>query len=274
MKLAIGLLLSHGFPAPTEFWDSYELLMHHVQSGQTNRLLPENLKISDVNRIKSTSFPPDVARNEVVRKFLESDAEYLLFLDCDMRFPVDLVAQLLRAQKPVITGRYHMRKPPYHAAVYVKHKVHTGAHAYAAVHYGTGVFEIERAGAGALLIRRDVAEAIEARIGPNWFRYQRGPEPPHDMSVSEDFWFFQQVREAGFSCWVDWDCECEHLQLCAINGEWNAGYLAAQVRELPSLPVERKQAVLDSLVVCGYPDGLTLPTGDHLQPYVYTSGER
>lgn len=274
MRLAIGLLLSHGFPAPTEFWDSYEQLMHHISSGQSNRNLPDEKKIDSVSRIKATSFPPDVARNEVVRKFLETDAAYLLFLDCDMRFPVTLVERLLSADKPVITARYHMRKPPYHAAVYVKHREHDGPHAYQAVHYGSGVFEIERGGAGALLIRRDVLEAIQFNVGANWFRYQRGPEEPHDMTVSEDFWFFRQAREAGYACWVDWDCECDHLQTCAINGEWNQHYLELQTRELPTLPPDRRQAIVRNLVVCGMPDGLTLSTGDHVSPYRLTPGER
>lgn len=274
MKLCVGLLLSHGFPAPTEFWDSYEQLMHHIHSGQTNKLLPPEKHITDVKRIKSTSFPPDVGRNDVVRGMLKTDAEYLLFLDCDMRFPVDLVARLLAADKPVVTGRYHMRRPPYHAVAYVKHRKMEGEHCYAPVHYGQGVFEIERGGAGCLLIRRDVLEAIKFSIGENWFRYQRGPESPHDMTVSEDFWFYRQAREAGFGCFLDWDCECEHLQLCAINGDWNKSFLDAQVRELPDLPPERRQSIVNSLVVCGMPDGLTLPTGDFVSPYVLTPGER
>jgi len=31
---------------------------------------------------------------------------------------------------------------------------------------------------------------------------------------------------------------------------------------------------VDSFVVCGYPDGLTLATGDHIAPYTVTAGER
>lgn len=274
MKLAIGLPLSHGFPAPSEFWDSYETLMQHIASGQTNHGLTEALQITAVNRIKSTSFPVDVNRNDIVRQMLKSDAQYLLFLDADMRHPADLVARLLGADKPVITARYHMRKPPYHAVAYVKHRAHEGAHAYQPVHFGQGVFEIERGGGGALLIRRDVLEAIQFRIGENWFRYQRGPEAPHDFTVSEDFWFYQQAREAGFPCWIDWDCECGHLQTFEITGEYNRTFLDKQVEELPTLSPERRQTVVENFVVCGFPEGMTLPTGDHIRPYAYMPGER
>ena len=275
MKLAIGLVISHGFPAPTAFWDSYELVMHHLGSGQTNALLPAERAVTDVRRIKSTAFPIDVARNEVVREFLDkSEAEYLFFMDADMTFPPDVVGRLLAHDKPVISARYHMRRAPYHAVAYVKHRTLDGPLRYAPVHFGQGVFEIERGGAGALLIRRAVVERIRARIGDNWFRYQRGPEAPHDMTVSEDFWFFQQAREAGFPCWLDWDCECEHLQEMGINRSWNEAYLDAQVRDMAAMTPEARQAALDALVCCGMPDGHRLASGDLLSPYVYQPGER
>lgn len=275
MKLAVGLLLSHGFPAPSDFWDSYELVMNHVQTGQTNAMLPEHLRFEGCSRLKSTGFPPDVARNEIVRGFLDtSNAQWLLFLDCDMTFPVDIVAKLMVHEKPVISGRYHMRKPPHRACAFVKHRWKDGPHAYQAVHFGKGLIEIERGGAGALLIRRDVLEAIRFRIGDNWFRYQRGPTDPHDFTVSEDFWFYQQARESGYTCWCDWDVECGHLQMATINGTWASAYLDAEFRELPSLSDEKRIEQLNSYVVCGFPDGLTLPTGDHVPAYTYQPGER
>ena len=274
MNLAIGLLLSHGFPAPTEFWFSYERLKEHIRTGQSNVGLPAHLQVSELRVIQSTAFPVDVARNEIVRRMIAEGFDYLFFADCDHVFQPDTVQRLLAHDKPVISGRYHMRKEPYHAVAYVKHRIQNGPHAYAPIHYGQGLIEIERGGAGCLLIRRDVLEAIEQRVGPNWFRYQRGPEPPHDFTVSEDFWFWQQAREAGFSCWLDWDVECGHLQTFAINRSWNESYLSAQVRALPTMAPEERRKALDSFVVCGFPDGLRLESGDHIAPYEYTPGER
>ena len=276
MKLALGVLVSHGFPAPSAFWDSLEQVKEHLRNGQTNDLLIEGGRepISGIRRIKTTSFPVDFARNEIVRDFLKGDEAYLFFMDADMTFPPDVVARLLLCDKPVVSARYHMRKPPYHAVAYVKHRTQVGPHCYAPVHWGQGCHEIERGGAGALLIRRDVCQAIQARIGENWFRYQRGPEPPHDYSVSEDFWFYQQAREAGFRCWLDWETECEHLQEMGINRSWNKSYLDAQVRGLDAMSPDARQRAIDSFVVCGMPDGLRLASGDHIGPYVVTSGER
>lgn len=274
MKLAIGFLASHGFPLSTEFVFAYERLKEHLRTGQSNAGLPEHLRVTELRVIQSTAFPVDVARNEIVARALREGFDYLFFVDCDHVFEPDLVARLLVHDVPVITARYHMRKPPYHAVIYVKHRTQEGPHCYAPVHWGQGLIEIERGGAGALLIRRDVLEAIEQKIGHNWFRYQRGPEPPHDFTVSEDFWFWQQARECGFKCYCDWDVEVGHLQTFAINRSWNEAYLDAQVRELTKMTPDERQLALDSLVVCGYPDGLRLANGDHVAAYEYSPGER
>lgn len=274
MKLAIGLLLSHGFPAPTEFWSSFHRMQERLRNGQANSGLPPHLQIETLHVITSTAFPVDFSRNQIVRDVLRQDFDYLFFADCDEVFPEDCVDRLLRHDVPVVTARYHMRKEPYHVVGYVKHRTQSGPHCYQPVHYGKGLIEIERAGAGALLIRRDVLTAIRDRIGENWFRYQRGPEYPHDMTVSEDFWFYQQAREAGFPCYLDWECEVGHLQTFAINRSWNQAHLDALEREIATMTPEAKQAAVNNLVVCGFPDGFRLATGDVVPPYTYLPGER
>jgi hypothetical protein len=267
VRLAIGIILAHGFPAPSEFWLSLFRVLESIRRGEGG--------VTALRLIHSTAFPTDVARNEIVRVLLdESEADALLFLDADMTHPPDIAARLLAHNQPVVTGRYHMRRPPYHVVAYVKHRTLTHSHAYAPVHVGRGLIEIERGGAGALLIRREVLERIRARIGDNWFRYQRGPKAPHDYTVSEDFWFYQQARAAGARCYLDWDCECQHLQLAAIDGAWQRAYLQAQLDALAGMTPEARQRVADNLVVCGYPEGLRLPTGEWVPPYQVTEGER
>jgi len=274
VKIAIGLLLSHGFPAPTEFWSSYHRMQYRLQSGDANAGLPPELQITGLRVITSTQFPVDFSRNEICRDVLRSDDDYLFFADCDQVFPENTVDRLLAHNVAVVSGRYHMRKEPYHPVAYVKHRRMEGPHCYAPVHFGKGLIEIERGGAGALLIRRDVLSGIRDKFGEEWFRYQRGPLYPHDMSVSEDFWFYRCAREAGFKTFLDWETEIGHLQTFAINRSWNEAYIDAQVRQLPSLSPERRQEVLGSFVVCGMPDGFRLASGDVIPPYEYSPGER
>lgn len=274
MKIALGLVLAHDFPAPGAFWESYERAFLHLTQGDANAMLPPDLQVTAVRRIKSTMFPVDCARNEICRDVLAGDEDWLFFMDADHIFPPDVVARLLSHRQPVVTARYHTRRAPFHAVVYVKHRLLDGPHRYAPVHFGQGLIEIERCGAGALLIRRDVLEKVRFQSGENWFRYQKAPDPPHDLSVSEDFWFCRQVREAGFKLYCDWDVEVSHLAQVPIGREQNLAFLDAQMRALDTMSAEERQKVADSLVVIGYPDGLLLPTGERVSPYQIQPGER
>jgi glycosyltransferase involved in cell wall biosynthesis len=310
MRLAIGLILSPGYTPPAEFWlgrpdrngspEGYLALIQRIQTGVINQHLPEEKRITGFRQITARKFPTDVARNEACRAVLEGDEDYLLFLDCDMVHPADTVERLLLADKPVITARYHIKKAPFAAVAYVKHRTQEGPHRYAAVHFGRGVFEIERGGAGALLIRRDVLQRIHDRQAAQWddfhgstvrddlprwvngylpakpiiqwFRYQQGPEQPNDLSVSEDFWFWQQVRETGFKGYCDWDLECQHLAQMPIDSSWNTPFLNQQVSEYTN-PAHRDM-VLANTIVCGYRDGMFLGDEAHVPEYVVTAGER
>ncbi len=315
MRLAIGVIVSAGFRADTEFLfgrpveegeasartpEGLFALAARVQTGAANAALPAHLRVTDCRTILSRKFPTDVARNQICGDALAAGCDYLLFLDADMVHPADLVERLLSHEKPVITARYHTKKAPFSATSYVKHRTDVGAHRYLTVHFGRGVCEIERGGAGALLIRRDVLEAIQTRqhalwqdaiartagfssgvmdlldVPPEpvcqWFKYQRGPKFPHDMTVSEDFWFYQQAREAGFKCYVDWDIDVPHIGPMAIDGSWNAPFLSAQMAEYEN--PDRRETVLNNTVVLGYPDGMLLDESVRIPAYEVTAGER
>jgi glycosyltransferase involved in cell wall biosynthesis len=284
VRIALGVLVSNGYRADTDFLfgrpdrptEGFFALAAHVQTGAANRALPDDRQITGCRTILSRKFPTDVARNEVCAAVLEGDEDYLLFLDADMVHPVDLVEKLLAHQKPVITARYHLKKAPFAAIAYVKHRTQEGPHRYASIHFGKGCFEIERGGAGALLIHRSVLQGIYDRIGHNWFRYQRGPEPPHDFSVSEDFWFYQQSREAGFSCWCDWDIDVPHIGPMAVDASWNVPFLNTQVSEYAN--PEQRDVVLANTIIRGYDGGMVLGDGTeheaHIPEYELTAGER
>lgn len=291
MRIALGIIVSSGFRCDTDFLfgraqagegvnqssEGLYALVSRVQSGIANQSLPDDLKITGLRTIVSRKFPTDVARNEICAAVLAGDEDYLLFLDADMVHPGDLLERLLSARKDVITARYHLKKAPFASVVYVKHPTQDGPHRYISVHFGQGVFEIERGGAGALLIHRSVLQDIFAKEGHNWFRYQRGPEPPHDLTVSEDFWFYRKARETGHACFVDWDCICPHIGQMAIDESWNTPFLHAQVdaRDTP----EARDIVLKNTIVRNYPDGMFLgDEGDdsapHIAEYVVQAGER
>lgn len=250
MKLAIGLLLSNGFPIPAPFFLSYVALIQRLQAGIDNAVLPPALAIESAKLIHSQDFPVDAARNDVIRAFLDTDARYLLFLDCDMTHPPDLPARLVRHDEAVVTARYHMRKAPFHAVAlqwegpneFDSRPLRDGHHPRRTK---TGLIPIDFGGAGALLIRRDVLERMRDRDGENWFRYSRQTRPPYELRISEDMAFYKGAREAGFQPYVDWGLECGHISSVEINGTWNVGYLEQMDKERARREAQRvgEQAV-------------------------------
>lgn len=270
MKLAIGTIMSNDFPVPNPFWDAFETLKRRIDGGLANRALPPHLQVSDYSWIKSHRFPTDTARNELCAATLAGGYDYLLFLDCDMVHPPELLERLLFIEQPVVTARYHIKKPPFAACAFMEDRITPGKGVYRTVHFGRGVFEIHACGAGALLIRRDVLQALETRVGYNWFRYQRAPEPPHDYTVSEDMWFCEQVRRAGFSIWCDWELECGHLAPQIIRKDFNDAFLLRQAQRMLEQTAEERAAIAARTVVRGIPEGIEYPSGEHVDEYNVT----
>lgn len=235
MKIAIGLLLANGFPVPVPFFLSYVELYNHLVSGGVNAALPDHLQVTSAPLIHSQGFPVDAARNDVIREMLKSDADYLLFLDADMRHPKDLVERLLRHDVAIVTARYHMRRPPF-LAVAMRH-IGPNPFDCQALRRGQGLMPIDFGGAGALLIRRDVLAAI----GDNWFRYSRQTRPPFEFTVSEDMHFYAAARAKGFQPYVDWDLECGHFATMEITGAWNTPYVEATEKREGELAAEARK---------------------------------
>lgn len=262
MKLGIGLIFAGGYSTaiPTGFFASMYALHSEILSGKTNRQCDDGQQITALELIRSGKFPTDCARNEICQKALDTDCDVLLFLDVDHLFEPDILPKLLNRDKLIVSARYHVKSPPYHPNFYVvPRNGFAVAGRYKAVHYGTGCFEIDRCGAGGLLIRR---EAIE-RIGFPWFRYQAAPEPPHDMSTSEDFYFCQRAQEAGITLWGDWDATMDHLYTKPIGPEWYESHLRLMEEEIAAGQTQ----LVDELVACGFEDGYTLPSGHVVEPY-------
>jgi hypothetical protein len=337
MRLAIGLVISPGFHPDNNFWlgrpdkdrpcahcqrdanphaenalghpfmprpEGFFAMWQRLQTGEANRHMAQ--PITGLNLIYSRLFPTDVARNEVCTNLLATDADWLLFLDTDMVHPADLPERLLSAHRKVITGRYHLKAPPFSTVAYVKHPTQDGPGRYSTIHFGQGIFEIERGGGGALLIHREVLEAIRDRqlrdwqdvlasaslaAVPDWLRHGYLPRRPTtqwfryqfdcpdtnkriDMNVSEDFWFYQQAREAGFSCWIDWDAECQHIGPMAVDSSFNLPFLRTSLSEYEN--PDQRDRILQNTVVRGYPGGLLLgdEDGARIPEYQITPGER
>jgi hypothetical protein len=142
----------------------------------------------------------DRARNQIVEYLIEhKDLTHLLYLDSDMVFPPDIITQLMAHQKPVVSGLYFHREPPYQPHMY-NFDPKDDTKMWPILKWEEGLNKVDCTGAGALLIERWVLEEMK----PPWFYYGAQLE-------SEDITFCRRLHKAHIPVWCDTRCECGHI---------------------------------------------------------------
>lgn len=166
--------------------------------------------VKDVRPIRC--YPGDgliMGRNEAMRNFLDSDAEWLWTLDTDMGFPKGTLNTMLAHGKPVVSALYQtileegsdgmggpgtFRKYPL-----ALRKADDGRYAPLASY--EGVMEVDAVGGGCLLIHRDAAEAVQKQFGNNWWSIAH--PWGDDRTLGEDFSFCSRLGEVGYPITLD-----------------------------------------------------------------------
>jgi hypothetical protein len=178
-----------------------------------------------------------LARNKLVQRALDSGCEWIFFVDDDQGFPQDILLRLLAHEKPIVSGLYLNRNQPFFPIAF-SHRNDDGT--YTPIDLlslpGEGLLQVQAVGAGCLLIRREVLEAI----GDNWFQHGR----VDDWDASEDIIFCEQARAAGYEVFVDLGMPVGHMAPVAISpqhidNQWCLGFSVADGAQL-YVPIEPK----------------------------------
>jgi hypothetical protein len=120
----------------------------------------------------------EVARNVLVKRFLETDFTHLMFIDADIGFGENYLTELVKANLPISAGAYRQRD--------VEEK-------YALTPEGQengGWLSMSRIGTGFMCIRRDVAEIMS----------ERAPKVRRSSMDSTEMlpWVFRTQQEGRF----------------------------------------------------------------------------
>ena len=145
----------------------------------------------------------DNARNEVVKKFLPTSAEYLLTLDTDMVFRSEDVDKLLAHEEPIVSGAYFVDERPPRAAFA---NTVDGSIVSVSDWEDGATIDVEWCGAGFMLIHREVLE----KLGDE--PYRQDIVAPSGALVGEDYSFCHRAREAGYTVKVDTDVFVGHIK--------------------------------------------------------------
>ncbi len=165
------------------------------------------------------------ARMALAHAALSKGADYILFLDSDMRFPPDTLARLLARNLPMVGCNYVSRQYPIrYIGVETVADIETGEDGVQlkTLPSDEGVAECEALGFGVMLIRREVFEALPDPKEQPWWWYEWLPK--QGKQIGEDVYFCRLVREAGISVHVDHDLskQIKHIgdELFSLEHAW------------------------------------------------------
>lgn len=134
-------------------------------------------------------------RNNGVAAAVQLGVDYVLFLDSDMVFPMNLLRQLIARDKDIVGATYVKRIDPY------------GILGFSLdgkpISDQRGCVEVKAVPAGALLVRMEVFEKLQRPF----FQHPLIKDEATGELVpqGEDLFFCDAARAAGFSVWCDFD---------------------------------------------------------------------
>jgi hypothetical protein len=136
-------------------------------------------------------------RMELARQALEEKADYLLWLDSDMRFPRETIGHLMLRDKPIVAANYATRRMPVKPVAMMDNNGEIGR-VYTAPD-SEGLQPVDYIGMGVMMVKREVFEKVEAP----WFAIPYSTIGNH--YIGEDVFFCRKAREAGYEVLVDHD---------------------------------------------------------------------
>lgn len=156
-------------------------------------------------------------RNEIVKKALEENADYVLFIDSDMTFNDDFLIDLLKHDRDIVSALCVGRVAPYRPVAKVL-KEDGRYFPREGLHEGRFFADLDAVGAAFLLVKVDVFRKME----PPWFAM-----PPYKTGImGEDVYFCRKAKEMGYDICLDSALHCGHLGLFSFTMDNHLDYMA------------------------------------------------
>ncbi|TET10494.1 hypothetical protein E3J84_03950 [Candidatus Aerophobetes bacterium] len=153
----------------------------------------------------------DVNRNVLVQEaLLDEGTTHILFVDTDMIIPHNLLGRFLLHMEDdktidVMSGIYFQRDIPFRSTQFLEWGDEFFKRLRAADYPEGALVDIDAAGAGALLIKRDVFDKIK-QPHFEFLLLNYGCQ-----YLGEDITFFKKMKEAGLRTCVDTSIICQHI---------------------------------------------------------------
>ncbi len=195
MKIALGILLSK---PQAQFVSDLDLLQFRLEN-----------KGFEVRKIKTVNCSVlHAARNMVVKGAQNWGADYLMFIDDDMRFNTHIVEDLLAHKKDIVCAAMFTKSHPFMPTM---KKICNREKVWDLANYldypKDELFEIGACGMAATLI--DMRVFDDTRLEKDsWFAMDEGFE---ELKFSEDMGFCLRARQKGYKIYCDSNVKTRHI---------------------------------------------------------------
>lgn len=134
-------------------------------------------------------------REKLALMALDAGADYILWIDSDMRFPCDAVDRMVNHNLPIVAANYSTRRLPLRPVAALDP---TGKHYHHTVRGSSKIELVAHVGMGFMLVKREVFE----KTPRPWFLMRVGDDIPGGLE-GEDVYFCRKAAEQGFPTFVD-----------------------------------------------------------------------
>ncbi len=131
-------------------------------------------------------------RQQLVDQALETSCSHIMWIDSDIKFPVDTLHMLLNHKKDIVAGNYSTRVPPYRPVAFVNPN-DLDSRCFT----GKGLEEVWAVGSGMMLVNRKVYEDLQRP------HYKIEYNENYTSLVGEDIYFCDKAYKYGYTVFVD-----------------------------------------------------------------------
>ena len=160
------------------------------------------------------------SRNELAKKSISMEADYILWLDSDMFFEPDLLERMFKVldenKLDFLSGLYFRRVPPFSPVVFDKLDItDKGAEWTEFEELPEGLFEVGGCGFGCVLMKTDIIFDVGCKFGDMFAPIG---------SVGEDLSFCWRARECGYKLYCDPTITLGHVGQNVVDKKFYDSY--------------------------------------------------
>ena len=198
MKILIAVPCMDQVPAP--FCNSLALLQ----------------KVGDCTLMMKSGSLIYTSRNALATAAIQTEADYVFWLDSDMVFQPDILKRMLKTLQEkdldMLTGLYFRRVPPYSPVLFDKLEIDGIACDFTEwKRIPDDLFEVGACGFGCVLMKTDVFFDVQSKFG-NMFA-------PIGNN-GEDVAFCWRARQCGYKIWCDPSVICGHVGYSVVDDQF------------------------------------------------------